>query len=134
MKLITFFIILLTLLNYSNQDDPPPMRSYTYEFEKYDSFEFNEIKGVQIVLHLNKFDKGENFYYYFEFTEDDATNDEGNYIITFFEGQRDEIASLSDDDYSVYFTRAYLNSPKSIEKLHHLKQNFIFLQKKILNI
>ena len=62
MKLITFFIILITLLNYSNQDDPPPMRSYTYEFEKYDSFEFNEIKGVQIVLHLNKFDKGENFF------------------------------------------------------------------------
>ena len=129
MKLKTFFIILITLLNYSNQDEWVNTTIPLYEIEKYGSLELNGINGVLIFLQLSEFETNEKIYYYFEFDEDEAINDEGIVLFSFFEGETSEIDKQNVDKYQVYFKKNYQKTSKSIETSLS-KTKFYFSSKK----
>ena len=139
MKLITFFIILLTLLNYSNQALIDVHIDYD-PVAKYGTKDFNSHYGLLMFLDVSEFQKDENIYYYFEFDKDDALHKKyssysnnkkhTNYesLIEFYVAETNEIVQ-NDDIYSVYFGSYYEKTPKST-KSGSSKAKFYFSSKK----
>jgi hypothetical protein len=143
MKLITFFIILITLLNYSNQ----ALIDVDIDYDpvaKYGTKDFNTHYGLLMFLDVSEFQKDENIYYYFEFDKDDALDEEYSYynnkkkttyesLIGFYEAETNEIVQ-NNDIYSVYFGPSYEKTPKSTESGSSKAKFYFSSKKKILNI
>ena len=129
MKLITFFIIFITLINYSNQTETVTFKVFYDPIEKYGKKEFNEKERIIIIfLDVSEFQKDENIYYYFEFNINDALDSNDEPLIEFYEAETNEIVQNA-DIYSVYVGSSYKKTPKSTKSTSS-KTKFYFSSKK----
>ena len=123
MKLKIYFIIFINLLNISNIVSIDVL--YT-PIEQYESQVFDSNDGIILFLDLSKFQINDDIFYYFEFNETDALDDNEESLITFYESHIYEINQEDENIVSKYIDSRYINTYQTIES----KSKFYFISSK----